>query len=353
MEIVTDTKLLSIGEFAAITGLTVKALHLYDELGLLPPAEVNPFSGYRRYAPAQVATARTVADLRLIGMPLARIEHLLSLGASHAAADLAAYWSQVEADTASRRVVVASLIEQLHTEEGDMVSESRPNRTLEIAIRQGIGARTAQQDAVYAGAEVFAVADGFGEGVASRHAVAALAALDRAKTSGRSESLRAAVDRAAEAIAADGAGGTTLTGFQLRGDDLLLVHLGDTRLYRVRDGEVERFTRDHTLVTELVEAGRLSEEEARSHPDRVLLNRALVGDRGGAAGVADLSRRDVRAGDRLVLTTDGVHGPIATDRFATLIAQQTDAESVADTIVDAVRAAGAEDNYALVIVDAA
>ncbi len=64
---------LSIGEFARTSGLTPKALRLYDELGLLTPTRVDPFNGYRWYAPEQLDRARLVARLRLIGMPLARI----------------------------------------------------------------------------------------------------------------------------------------------------------------------------------------------------------------------------------------------------------------------------------------
>ena len=70
---------MTIGDFARDAGLTPKALRLYDDLGLLAPAEVDPFSGYRRYAPAQLERARLVATLRLLGMPLARITQVVDL----------------------------------------------------------------------------------------------------------------------------------------------------------------------------------------------------------------------------------------------------------------------------------
>lgn len=80
-----DVELLTIGAFAKATRLSPKALRLYDELGLLPPARVDPVTGYRRYAPEQVQRARLVAWLRRLGMPLARIRHVCSLDAGAAA----------------------------------------------------------------------------------------------------------------------------------------------------------------------------------------------------------------------------------------------------------------------------
>ena len=82
--------LMSSGEFARASGLTRKALRLYDELGLLTPARVDPQSGYRFYAPAQLEQARLVAWLRRLGMPLASIRAMGALSAAAAAAELAA-----------------------------------------------------------------------------------------------------------------------------------------------------------------------------------------------------------------------------------------------------------------------
>src|SRR5207237_6391797 len=98
-------RLLSIGAFAHATRLPPKALRLYGELGLLPPAFVDPASGYRFYDPAQLERARLVAWLRRLGMPLARIRVVCDLEPGRAADEVAAYWSQVEADTASRRAL--------------------------------------------------------------------------------------------------------------------------------------------------------------------------------------------------------------------------------------------------------
>ncbi|MDT7743473.1 MAG: family protein phosphatase, partial [Actinomycetota bacterium] len=83
---------MTIGEFAVAAGLTPKALRLYDELGLLRPARVDPTTGYRSYLPAQLERARLVAALRRVGMPLARIGGIGELPPAAAAADLAAWW---------------------------------------------------------------------------------------------------------------------------------------------------------------------------------------------------------------------------------------------------------------------
>jgi DNA-binding transcriptional MerR regulator len=105
--------LMSIGEFARLSRLSPKALRLYDELGLLPPAQVDPDSGYRWYAAGQLDSARLVASLRQIGMPLAQIQLILSLEPEAAAAQVGAYWSGAEADHAGRRGLAGYLVDRL------------------------------------------------------------------------------------------------------------------------------------------------------------------------------------------------------------------------------------------------
>jgi PPM family protein phosphatase len=87
--------LLTIGAFARAAGLSPKALRLYDELGLLPPAQVDPLSGYRFYEPEQLERARLVAWLRRLGMPLAGIRVVCDLEPAAAADVVTAYWAQV------------------------------------------------------------------------------------------------------------------------------------------------------------------------------------------------------------------------------------------------------------------
>src|SRR6202453_1741780 len=104
---------MSIGEFARLSRLSAKALRLYDELGLLPPAEVDPDSGYRWYTAGQLDNARLVASLRRIGVPLAQIRLILSVEPEAAAAQVGAYWSGTEADHAARRDLAGYLVDRL------------------------------------------------------------------------------------------------------------------------------------------------------------------------------------------------------------------------------------------------
>ncbi|MFJ3406927.1 MerR family transcriptional regulator [Promicromonospora sp. NPDC090134] len=310
---------LSIGEFARTSGLTPKALRLYDELDLLRPARVDPLTGYRWYAPDQLDRARLVARLRLIGMPLARIREVASAPVGVAADQVRAYWRQVEADTASRRDIVASVVEHLRTKETTM-QISGPTLTARSAWRLGQGARAAQQDALHAGESLFVVADGFGphgSPVPAGLAVDAFATMDHpwnAADGDPAAALGAAFAEAQRTITAEAAAladprhfGTTVTAALLVGSTLFSAHVGDSRLWLVRDGRAEQLTRDHTVVAALIEEGRLTEDEARSHEDRSLLNRALVpaGTGGHSDAGPDLATTEVRPGDRLVLTGDG------------------------------------------------
>ena len=105
--------LMGIGEFARLSRLSAKALRLYDDLGLLPPAQVDPDSGYRWYAAGQLDNARLVASLRQIGVPLAQIQLILGLEPEAAAAQVGAYWSEAEADHAARRDLAGYLVDRL------------------------------------------------------------------------------------------------------------------------------------------------------------------------------------------------------------------------------------------------
>ena len=147
-------------------------------------------------------------------------------------------------------------------------------------------------------------------------------------------------------LAESTASGTTLTAVRLEGGTARITHVGDARVWLVRDGEVQQLTHDHTLVAALLESGRLTAEEARSHPHRSLLNRALV-----PGTPVDESTFELRAGDRLVLTTDGVHAHL--DDLERLLAEVGDAQELADRVADAVTALGEPDNHTIAVVDVA
>lgn len=106
--------LMGIGEFARLSRLSPKALRLYDELGLLPPARVDLDSGYRWYARGQLDQARLVASLRQIGVPLAQIKVILGLDARAAAGQVTAWWTGAEAQHAARRELAGYLVDRLN-----------------------------------------------------------------------------------------------------------------------------------------------------------------------------------------------------------------------------------------------
>jgi DNA-binding transcriptional MerR regulator len=145
--------LMSIGEFARLSRLSAKALRLYDELGLLPPAQVDPDSGYRWYGAGQLDNARLVASLRQIGVPLTQIQLILSLEPEAAAAHVGAYWSGAEADHAARRDLASYLVDRL-TGKRNVMHEVKvrdfPARSLLCLLRHASN----QQDAWDLGKEV-------------------------------------------------------------------------------------------------------------------------------------------------------------------------------------------------------
>lgn len=129
---------MGIGEFSRRTRLSIKALRLYDELGLLVPARVTPDSGYRWYGAGQLRTARMVASLRQLGMPLARIKTVVGLDAPAAAAEIAAYWADAEASHTARRDLAGYLVEHLQGKESAMYDVSvrdMPARSLLCVLR--------------------------------------------------------------------------------------------------------------------------------------------------------------------------------------------------------------------------
>src|SRR5438270_587038 len=191
------------------------------------------------------------------------------------------------------------------------------------AARSPVGLlRAINEDAMYAGPRLLAVADGMGGHaageVASRVAIETVAPLDDdLPGSDLITALRDAVETAngylRDMVAADSAlegMGTTLTALLSAGQRLGLVHVGDSRAYLLRDGELNQITHDHTLVQSLVDEGRITPEEATTHPQRSWITRALDG-RGEIE--LDLSIREARPGDRYLLCTDGLSGVVSED----------------------------------------
>ncbi|MFG3407465.1 MerR family DNA-binding transcriptional regulator [Streptomyces sp. NPDC048142] len=412
-------ELVTIGEFARLSRLSAKALRRYDELGLLRPARVDPVNGYRYYDPVQAEGARLVAWLRRIGMPLSRIGRVVALDAGAAAVEIRAYWVRVEAETAARRDLAVYLVDHLSAEGRGMsripgnagstdsagntgsvgsrgsagTTGSRGGRgssgsgvpggpgasdgpgTAPLAIRcaalTDTGAvRTANQDAAFAGPRLLAVADGFGEGGAEASAAAiealkppvwgarerALSAADllNALEDKADSASRAVRDAVAHCAAPDGSG-TTLTAMLWTGSRLGLVHIGDSRAYLLRGGELFRITHDHSLVRSMIDDGSLSQEEAASHPERALLLKALVGGaRSAPVAVAcrpDVRLREVVAGDRYLLCSDGLSAVVDEADLRAAVIAADDPEEAVRRLAGLAREAGGPDNVACAVAD--
>ncbi|MFI0961947.1 MerR family transcriptional regulator [Streptomyces sp. NPDC021080] len=353
--------MLTIGAFAKASRLSPKALRLYDELELLRPARVDPGTGYRYYAADQLEQARLVAWLRRLGMPLARIRQVCALDPGPAAREIGAYWAGVEAETAARRDLAAFLVNHLSPSRGKDTSmlELRCSALSDTGL-----VREANQDSVHAGARVLAVADGCGPGgaPASTAAVRALTFLDDEPLSagGVLNLLEDAVEGAARAVAdlvpspgtagaPDGDGtGSTLTALVWTGSQLALVHIGDSRAYVLRDGGLFRITHDHTVVQSMIDEGRLTPEEATTHPQRSLLLKALGT---ATAPVPDLRLQDVRPGDRYLLCSDGLSTVVPDEGIERLLASAPGPDAAVRALVGAANDAGGPDNVSCVVAD--
>ncbi|WP_043626901.1 MerR family transcriptional regulator [Nonomuraea candida] len=351
-------RLLTIGAFARAAGLSPKALRLYDELGLLRPAAVDGESGYRFYDPAQLERARLIVWLRRLDMPLARIRRVCDLPAADAAGEIAAYWQQVLAETAARGELATFLVDYL-SGRGSTVQETATALGVRYAARSESGlVRTSNQDTAYAGPRLLAVADGATPGgdLASAAAVDALKPLETLAVPaedllGALADAVAEADRAVGEIAAATPSGdavTTLTALLWSGSRLALVHIGDTRAYLVRDGELFQITHDHTYVQGLVDEGRLTAEEAASHPQRALLAQALTGT-GGAR--PQLSLHEAAAGDRYLLCSDGLSAVVPAGTLREVLTGPGTPQELLDELVARAYAAGAPDNIACVVAD--
>jgi serine/threonine protein phosphatase PrpC len=206
------------------------------------------------------------------------------------------------------------------------------------------------------GLGLVAVADGMGGHRGGE--VASATAIDALKTTfAESRDLRAAVRAANSAVLERAEGddalrgmGTTLTTAALATDGGLIVgHVGDSRAYLLRDGELRRVTEDHSLVEELIRAGELTEEEAERDPRRSMITRAI----GLEPDVdVDLIPIDLRAGDRVLICSDGLTGMVREEAVAEALTSETDPAAAARVLVDAANAAGGVDNTTVVVIDA-
>jgi protein phosphatase len=234
---------------------------------------------------------------------------------------------------------------------------------LRYAARSDVGlVRANNQDSGYAGAHLLVVADGMGGhaggDVASSVTVAAMAPLDD-EAHGSDEALdalsQALVTAKGEILARVKADpelagmGTTVTAILRAGNKLAMVHLGDSRGYLLRDGELTQVTTDHTFVQHLVDTGKITAEEAVHHPQRSVVMRVL-GDFDLALS-PDLSMREARPGDRWLLCSDGLSGFVSVDTIAETLRATPDPDTCGDRLLQLALRAGGGDNVTVIVAD--
>ncbi len=233
--------------------------------------------------------------------------------------------------------------------------------TLRYAARSDRGLiRDGNQDSVYAGPRLLAVADGMGGmaagDVASNIVIAAMAPLDEdVPGDALVDALRGAVDTANQQLRdtvdanpqMEGMG-TTLTAMLFSGSKLGLVHIGDSRAYMLRNGEFMQITKDDTYVQMLVDEGRISPEEASSHPQRSLLTRALD----GRDIDPEYSVRPVLPADRYMICSDGLSSVVSKDTIGDTLREYRDPQECVERLVALALRGGGPDNVTVIVADA-
>lgn len=143
--------------------------------------------------------------------------------------------------------------------------------------------------------------------------------------------------------------GTTLTSLFLRNDQLALLHVGDSRLYRIQGTKIEQLSIDHTVMQELLTAGTITEEDIAEHPQRSMLTQALMGT--CSLSIA-LHLFDVKESDRFILCSDGLSGVLDDQKIFSLVQSLAPEEAVA-ALIDAAYVQGAPDNVTVIVADIA
>ncbi|MBA3300243.1 MAG: Stp1/IreP family PP2C-type Ser/Thr phosphatase, partial [Thermoleophilaceae bacterium] len=216
--------------------------------------------------------------------------------------------------------------------------------------------RSANEDSFFASAPVFAVADGMGGARAGEVASSlAVESIEETPREGAPEEVLAGIateaNRRIHQLAQEDetrAGmGTTLTTLMVQDHDVAIGHVGDSRAYLLRGQELTRMTEDHSLVEELVRQGKITAEEAETHPQRSIITRAL----GPEAHVeVETFSAPASPGDVYLLCSDGLTSMVAEKRIAEILRARSSLESVAQQLVDEANANGGRDNVTVVLV---
>jgi serine/threonine protein phosphatase PrpC len=141
--------------------------------------------------------------------------------------------------------------------------------------------------------------------------------------------------------------GTTLSALFLRGGAIALLHVGDSRIYRLRGNTFEQLSRDHTIIQELLDQGSITEADIATHPQRSVLTQVLMGD---GRSQPSLTIFDVKSDDRYLLCSDGLTGVLSDKEIKTILKGKARGAAV-DALVDAAYVQGAPDNVTVVVAD--
>lgn len=232
--------------------------------------------------------------------------------------------------------------------------------TMKCTLRTDLGQRENNEDSLFGTERLLAVADGVGGAtageVASRTVIDQMMSLDKRRLAGPLEDeLRQAVESANQTLSfliacrPQLAGmASTLTAVALSNEACYLVaNVGDSRTYLYRDGHLAQLSRDQSLVQMLIEQGAISREEARSHPQRSVVLRALDG---GDSPPPEITLCPARAGDRLLLCSDGLSDVVTDGEIAKLL-KLPDRDQAAERLIAGALAQGARDNVSVVVAD--
>jgi serine/threonine protein phosphatase PrpC len=235
----------------------------------------------------------------------------------------------------------------------------------ETSARSAIGlVRQGNEDSGFVSSQLIAVADGMGGHaageVASRIAIEVLQSLVPALISADVDedsvedllmhslhSIDSEISVVTDEEIEKRGMGTTLTALLIRDKHISLLHVGDSRCYRLRGNTLEQLSNDHTVIQELLDQGAISQAEAAEHPQRSMLTQALRGD-GDVTPV--LQMYEIKKGDRFLLCSDGLSG-VLTEKEIKMGLKKSDKDEAVKFLVDATYVNGAPDNVTVLIAD--
>ncbi|MDO5329334.1 MAG: Stp1/IreP family PP2C-type Ser/Thr phosphatase [Coriobacteriia bacterium] len=235
---------------------------------------------------------------------------------------------------------------------------SKAEQSINFGCRTDVGrVRDHNEDSLLVESPLFAVADGMG-GHAAGEVASEIAVDSLTKHAPRNfdvDGLARAVEIANEDIikaVLEGEGkqgmGTTMTAAIIDGNKVCIAQVGDSRAYLLHNSKLQQITRDHSLMADLIETGQITPAEARVHPNRSLITRALGSD---PDTFADKYEIEVESGDRLLLCSDGLSGMLEDDILQGFLNETKDPQECADKLIEQANAHGGQDNITAIVVD--